>query len=177
MNNIDSQLKLDFLKIYPIEVYSGYSKNLQYSDKIVLPMSVCYALVRAGIHFPPIFLIHSKENYNISALCAVLEYSSEPDTLYCPNVLLKKLRIKPSNKVKGGGVILEIQSHVKNKYPFAELTKIIISTNAFILESICRRGLLGYTIIKTGDNLTVIKNLDFTSRSRNKTLYFKNISR
>ena len=79
MNNI---LKLDTLKIYPIEDYSGFSKNLQYSDKIILPIGVCYNLVRSGIHFPPIFSMHLKENCSLSTFCTALEYSSELNKIY-----------------------------------------------------------------------------------------------
>jgi Ubiquitin fusion degradation protein UFD1 len=157
MNDIDSFLRIEISKVYPIENYSGYMKCYKYSDKIVLPLSICYSIIGPRNQFSVIFSIHSKSNYSISALCGVLEFTAEKDAVYCPSYILKKIGFTSLNKCKEG-VILEILSLSKNKHLFPKLTQLKVCSSIYIQENTCKRGLLGYTTIKTGDILTVLYN-------------------
>ena len=160
-------ITFDIQKVYPIKDYPGYVKNLDYSDKIVLPLQICHALVRNAVHFPPIFLVQSKSNKKISFLCGVLEYTSEIDTLYCPHNFAKKLRPQSLKNYKNldqsisllnrnQGVTLEVVLKSRNKFPFPELTRVEILPEVTISESSCRRGLLAYSILRKGNSLTVM---------------------
>ena len=150
----EPNLKIEFLKVFSIESYSGFCRESQYSDKVVLPLSLCYSLVRAKIHFPPIFSIHLKSNYLLSELCGALEYTSESDTIYCPNHILQKLKLRSSMNSKAP-VILEVLSHTKCKFPFPELRKVELYSNKNIEESVCRKGLMSYSVLKSGSSIMV----------------------
>ena len=46
MSISDKSLKIEISKVCSIKNFAGYVKSLEYSDKIVLPLSVCQTLVR-----------------------------------------------------------------------------------------------------------------------------------
>lgn len=154
MSLSEGNLKLEISKIMPIEKYEGYNIFLEYSDKIVLPVAVCHFLVRNSVHFPPIFALYSKRFQSDYALCGALEYTAESSTIYCPSRIYKQLRFPSWNKCDNSGVLQVLSNH-KQKYAFPELKKIEVYSDSSISEIVCKSGLIGYSIIKTGQSLLV----------------------
>lgn len=153
-----NQLRFEFSKVLSLKAYPGYTSSLEFSDKIVLPLHICHTLVRSAVHFPPIFSVSSP--YTSPFLCGVLEYSSVPDTVYFPQHLLKRLGLDPTQSYSQStyhtkGVFLQVLMDKKEKHPFPKLKQLEIHLNVFLTENICKRGLLGYSTVKSGDILNV----------------------
>ena len=90
-----------FNHILPLSIHSSYSKDLEFSDKIILPRSISKDLLRNKLPFPPQFIIIPDRSFNNSIHCTALEFSSEEDFIYVPFWMLRELGFKAFHLDKG----------------------------------------------------------------------------
>lgn len=89
-----------FQHIFPISIHSMYTRDLEFSDKIVLPRSICKDLVRTKFPFPPQLILVPERPFHNSIYCTVLEFSAEEDYMYVPFWMLRELGFKVLNSSK-----------------------------------------------------------------------------
>ena len=133
-------------RVRPIYEHSTYTPALEYSDKLILPLSFFAALCRAGTHSPPLLHVTSLRHKTRSTLCGVLDFSAEEDTVYCPAEVLRTLGCYSAFHIKGGLALTSLQQ------PLPRLHTVWLYSPVSIEEAQGREALLQYTVLKTGDS-------------------------
>jgi Ubiquitin fusion degradation protein UFD1 len=143
--------------ILPISYHSNFSSEMEYSDKIILPLSILLTIKKIHLPLPPVFSLgFFRENYT-PVICGVLEFTAEENHLYSPNWIIKKLGKK--SKYSNGDALLEIlRAKNKNNYTFPLLKKIEIYTEWIEDIEELKKALSMYTVVNKGESINIIIN-------------------
>ena len=129
---INTRYSTYFEKILPLSIHPLYSRDLEFSDKIIVPRSICKDLHRNKLPFPPQFIIVPDRSLHNSIHCTVLEFSAEEDFIYLPFWMLRELGFKVFNKDKG------VHRYVKAGYG--------VTLN--LLDTVISNCIVSYSIVK-----------------------------
>lgn len=127
-----------FQQILPISTHVLYSRDLEFSDKIIVPRSVCKDLLRNKLPFPPQFILIPDRSMNSSIHCTVLEYTAEEGVIYLPFWMLGELGFKVFNKKKGA------KSQMKSGYGVTLSILSLVSQNNLLSYAITRCSYLEF---------------------------------
>ena len=121
-----------FEKILPLSIHPLYSRDLEFSDKIIVPRSIYKDLLRNKLPFPTQFIIVPDRSMHNSIHCTVLEFSAEEDFIYLPFWMLRELGFKVFNKDKG------VHRYVKAGYGVTLTLLETVITNCIVSYAITR---------------------------------------
>ena len=77
--------------------HSSYIQTMEYSDKIILPLSVSLELRIINLPLPPLLILIPDRNMHDSVYCSVLEFTAEEDYIYIPSWMFPVLGYKVIN--------------------------------------------------------------------------------
>ncbi|OMJ78127.1 hypothetical protein SteCoe_22146 [Stentor coeruleus] len=167
---MDVHYSKHFKHILPISLHSLYTRDLEFSDKIIMPRSICKELVRAKFPFPPQLILVPQRPFNNSIYCTVLDFSAEEDHLYLPYWMLRELGYKVLNSNKtpkrspksGYGVTANSIGHNTNSsnlcYSIMKCRVIEYYSFTEVNQEILQHELMKYMFIRQDSEVSVLIN-------------------
>lgn len=83
-----------FQTLVPISIHSSFITDLQVSDKIILPKSVYYDLMRLKYPTPFVLQLVPQRHLSVSVYCSPLEFTAEEGEIYLPDWMFEELGYK-----------------------------------------------------------------------------------
>lgn len=83
--------------IVPISKHHSYTRDLEHSDKVILPLSVYYEIKAYGIPSDGIFLLLPLKPCVSPVYVSPLSYTAEEGFIYVPDRMLRALEYYISN--------------------------------------------------------------------------------
>lgn len=167
---MDVHYSKNFKHIMPLSVHPLYTRDLEFSDKIIMPRSICKDLVRAKFPFPPQLVLVPQRPFNNSIYCTVLDFSAEEDHLYVPYWMLRELGYKVLNSNKtpkrspksGYGVTANSIGHNTNSsnlsYSIMKCRTVEYYSFTEVNQEILQHELTKYMFIRQDSEVSVLIN-------------------
>ncbi|OMJ75989.1 hypothetical protein SteCoe_24751 [Stentor coeruleus] len=156
MNDMTHSDKLTFgiSQVLPIFMSKNYRASMEYSDKLILPSKILFAIRKSHLPLPPVFSLKYLREDSPPITCGALEFSAPESIIYAPSWMMKRLGKK--HTIHGAEAVLELlKPKRKNSLVFPFATKIEIFYDTPLNPEACKKALLRYTVINKGETLSL----------------------
>jgi len=161
-----------FKHVLPLSTHCSYEPSLEFSDRVILPRSVYFDVRRAGLPFPPLFVLLPERSMHNPVYCFPAEFSAEEDFLYIPIWMFGELGFRVINYTKGVrravkcgyGVYLQslkvkyldtFGGHKVLKYSLPECKKVVLRVPKYFDTDLLIKALAKFSVIKEGSKMTL----------------------